>query len=224
MLVGESRKSFQAFLLHRIGHPVIGNIDRHLEKRCRQQADLLHALGQLPLPLRVKVRFSYDLLHGHLVDLPAAGCVSSGCSKNECAPCAGKMPAARMQTHLFGNSAILLFRTRGFASPGYSGFARSENVLKLRSNRRTPRTALLDYIYYRTSNKKGALSSSEDESAPCVGNIPGAKNAYLFSSATRPSFCSGSVALRHQITLVLPVRRTLFFISGIECFVLYQIS
>ncbi len=27
-----------------------------------------------------------------------------------------------------------LFRTRGFASPDYSGFARSENVMKLRSN------------------------------------------------------------------------------------------
>jgi hypothetical protein len=36
-----------------------------------------------------------------------------------------------MHTHLFGNPAILLFRTRGFASPDYSGFARSENVLKL---------------------------------------------------------------------------------------------
>jgi hypothetical protein len=29
------------------------------------------------------------------------------------------------------------------------------------------------------SIKKGALSSSEDESAPCIGNIPGAKNATL---------------------------------------------
>jgi hypothetical protein len=108
MLVGESKKSFQAFLLHRIGHPVIGDIDRHLEKRCGHQADLLHALGQLPLPLRVKVRFSYDLLHGYLVDLTAAGCVSSCCFKNESAPCVGKMPEARTQTHLFGNSAIRL--------------------------------------------------------------------------------------------------------------------
>ncbi len=31
-----------------------------------------------------------------------------------------------MQIHLFGNPAIL-GRTRGFASPDYSGFARSEN-------------------------------------------------------------------------------------------------
>ena len=33
MVAGESRKSLQAFLLHDIAHPVIGNIDRHLEKR-----------------------------------------------------------------------------------------------------------------------------------------------------------------------------------------------
>ena len=37
-----------------------------------------------------------------------------------------RMP--RNMTLLFGNPAILLFRTRGFASPDYSGFARSENV------------------------------------------------------------------------------------------------
>jgi hypothetical protein len=32
-------------------------------------------------------------------------------------------------SHLFGNPAILSFRTRGFASPDCSGFARSENVI-----------------------------------------------------------------------------------------------
>ena len=114
-------------------------------------------------------------------------------------------------SHLFGNPAILLCRTRGFASPDYSGFARSENVLKLRSNRWTPRAELLDKKFTCTFNKKGALSSSEDECAPCVGNIPGAKNAYPISSATRLSF-SGPVALRHQIALVLPFRRNLWFI------------
>ena len=111
-------------------------------------------------------------------------------------------------THLFGNPAILLFRTRGFASPDYSGFARSENVLKLRSNRWTPRTALLNKK--PAFNKKGALSSSEDESAPCVGNIPGARmQSHLFGN---PAILLGQdpLALRHQISLVLPVRRTFF--------------
>jgi hypothetical protein len=40
-----------------------------------------------------------------------------------------------MLTHLFGNPAIRLRyqlrRTRGFATPDYSGFARSENVLNV---------------------------------------------------------------------------------------------
>jgi len=35
----------------------------------------------------------------------------------------------RGKSLLFGNPAILLFRTRGFASPDCSGFARSENVV-----------------------------------------------------------------------------------------------
>jgi hypothetical protein len=107
-LLAKGKKSFQTFLLHRIGHPVIGNIDCHLEKRCGHQADLLHALCQLPLPLRVKFRFSFDLLHGHLVVLQAVGYGSSCCSKNESAPRVGKMPETRIQTHLFGNSAIRL--------------------------------------------------------------------------------------------------------------------
>jgi len=64
-LLAEVKKLFQAFLLHHIGHPVIGNIDRHLETRRGEKADLLQALGQLPLPFRVKARFSYDLLHGY---------------------------------------------------------------------------------------------------------------------------------------------------------------
>jgi hypothetical protein len=34
-------------------------------------------------------------------------------------------------SHLFGNPAILIFWTRGFASPDYSGFALSENVSSL---------------------------------------------------------------------------------------------
>ena len=41
------------------------------------------------------------------------------------------IPGAKMQSHLFGNPAILKLRTRGFASPDYSGFARSENVFSL---------------------------------------------------------------------------------------------
>jgi hypothetical protein len=32
--------------------------------------------------------------------------------------------------HLFGNPAILKVRTRGFASPDLSGFARSESIFK----------------------------------------------------------------------------------------------
>ena len=60
-----SLKSFQAFLLGHIGYPVIGDIDGHLETRRGEEADLLQALGQLPLPLRVKARFRYALLHGH---------------------------------------------------------------------------------------------------------------------------------------------------------------
>ena len=55
----------QAFLLRHIAHPVIGNIYRHLETRRGEQADLLQALGQLSLPIRVKVRFSYYILHGY---------------------------------------------------------------------------------------------------------------------------------------------------------------
>ena len=39
-----------------------------------------------------------------------------------------------MQIHLFGNPAILFIRTRGFASPDYSGFARSENDIQLLKN------------------------------------------------------------------------------------------
>jgi hypothetical protein len=34
----------------------------------------------------------------------------------------------RCITHLFGNPAILNDRTRGFASPDFSGFALSENL------------------------------------------------------------------------------------------------
>ena len=43
-----------------------------------------------------------------------------------------------------------------------------------------------------------------------VSVITGCQDAYLISSATRLSFYSGPVALRHQITLVLPFRRTFF--------------
>ena len=43
----------------------------------------------------------------------------------------GNIPGARMHTHLFGNRLSFLIRTRGFASPDYSGFARSENVFFL---------------------------------------------------------------------------------------------
>src|SRR6266540_3376659 len=57
------------------------------------------------------------------------------------------------------------------------------------------------------SIKKGALSSSEDERSLYRQNT-GCQDAYLISSATGYPFRSGSVALRHQITLVLPVRRT----------------
>jgi len=131
-------------------------------------------------------------------------------SEDKSAPCVGKkyrVPGCI--SHLFGNPAILLFRTRGFASPDYSGFARSENVFKL-DQTEIPRTALFEQEITRTCNKKRALLSSEDKSAPCVGKKTGCQDAYLISSATRPSFYSGPVALRHQITLVLPVRRTFF--------------
>jgi hypothetical protein len=51
-------------------------------------------------------------------------------AKDESAPCVGNIPDAKMLTHLFGNPAVLYVRTRGFASPDYSGFARSENVYR----------------------------------------------------------------------------------------------
>jgi hypothetical protein len=40
----------------------------------------------------------------------------------------------RCKTHLFGNPAILNLRTRGFASPDYSGFALSENLSLVAAN------------------------------------------------------------------------------------------
>jgi hypothetical protein len=52
-------------------------------------------------------------------------------SEDESAPCVSKNPGAKMQIHLFGNPAILFDRTRGFASPDYSDFARSENVFSI---------------------------------------------------------------------------------------------
>jgi len=39
----------------------------------------------------------------------------------------------RAMSHLFGNPAVLSSRTRGFASPDFSGFALSENFLCLNS-------------------------------------------------------------------------------------------
>lgn len=51
-------------------------------------------------------------------------------SEDESAPCVVKT-GCQDAYHLFGNPAILLVRTRGFASPDYSGFARSENVIQL---------------------------------------------------------------------------------------------
>ena len=51
-------------------------------------------------------------------------------------------------SHLFGNPAIrpckMLRRTRGFASPDFSGFACSENLLNLESNQVNHCTALLN--------------------------------------------------------------------------------
>jgi len=63
IMPAETDSLLQTFLLHHIGHPEIGYIDRYLEIWRGEQADLLQALGQLPFPLRVKARFPYDILH-----------------------------------------------------------------------------------------------------------------------------------------------------------------
>jgi hypothetical protein len=53
--------------------------------------------------------------------------IKKGALEDESAPCVGKIPGARMQT-ISSATRLSLVRTRGFASPDYSGFARSENV------------------------------------------------------------------------------------------------
>jgi len=66
--------------------------------------------------------------------------------------------SAMMIAHLFGNPAVLTYWTRGFASPDYSGFARSEidlYLINLRLN--------CACIHLAPSNRKSALSSAEDE-------------------------------------------------------------
>jgi hypothetical protein len=81
-----------------------------------------------------------------------------------------------MHTHLFGNPAIL------FAG----SVALRHRITPVLPVRRT----LVAYspLYCSSQHKltkKGALSSSEDESAPCVGTIPGAK---MNSSLRQPGY------------------------------------
>ncbi|SRR6266568_748170 len=74
----------------------------------------------------------------------------------------------------------------------------------------------------RTFNKKGALTSSEDVNAPCIGNTPAARMQTQSLRQPGYPFMSGPVALRHQITLDLPFRKTylsfnqsIFFLSDL---------
>jgi len=82
-------------------------------------------------------------------------------SEDESAPCVGTMPDARMLDSSLRQPGYplseILRRTRGFASPDFSGFACSENLLNRESTKANHYTALLERCLYHI--KKGALSS-----------------------------------------------------------------
>jgi len=78
------------------------------------------------------------------------------------------------------------FWTRGFASPDYSGFARSENVYKLR--------LIEQHLALHFEQKSTGHSIKKERSylpkirALLVSVNTGCQDAYLISSATRLSF------------------------------------